>query len=179
MKKIKLQLIKDKEVNTIRTELKRYRVFLYWGLTNSFTNKKKAAAFQASLNAWINETFQEFNRIYAGIGFLYRVAWPFIDRDLEGRIINIFKDLDREFNKLYRSDHRGGDGAFWAFGAIENIGAEMLAAVALLTAWRRSLRDWESIKELDIIVKQINRILKEIKETADPGELGRQITRRE
>lgn len=179
MKKINLRLIVDRDKTSVRTEQNRYRIFLNWGLTNSFTNKKKAAIFQTRWNAWINETFFEMNTIYASVLFIYRKSWIVIDRDIETKLTRAFTGLDSQFNKLYRSDYRGADGSFYAFQAIEAISTELTSCITMLIKWRRDKKDYEQIKELELLIRQLTRIVTEIKETADPGELGRQITRKD
>jgi len=178
MKQIKLNIISDGDKTAVRTELKKYRIFLKWGLTNTFTNKKKAAIFQARFNEWINCTFYELNFIYADLLYIYRKNWIVIDRDTESKMINSFKTIDANFNKLYRSDYRGSAGSFWALQAIDFICTDILYCLAVLTEWRRNKKDWEQIKDLDYMAKQINYILNEIEKSADPGELGQQIKRR-
>lgn len=122
-------------------------------------------------------TFIELNYIYSELLFLYRSAWPFIDRETETIIIKLNTTIDLPFNKLSRSDYRGKEGSYYAFSNIEGISADMKDVCTLLIDFSRDRRDWEKIKELEIKVIQINRILKEIQETTDPGELGRQIKR--
>lgn len=179
MKKISLNLIIEKDKAAVRTELKRYRMFLNWGLTNSFTNKKKAAIFESRFNAWINETFYELNNIYAKVMYVSRLAWLVVDRETENKIARAFPIIDTQFNKLYRADFRGADGSYYAFNSIEEISRQLIYCINLLITFRRDKKDWEQIKELEMLIRQLNRISTEIKETADPGELGSQTKRRE
>ena len=177
MKKITLSLIVNPEKNSIRTELNRYRIFLDWGLTNSFTNKKKAAIFQTRYNAWLNDTFYELNFIYSSVLFIYRKSWIFLNNDMESKLSRAFTIIDNQFNKLHKSEYRGSDGSFYAMQSIEALNNQLIYCINLLLKFRKSKRDWENVKELDLLLSQLNRIMLELKETADPGELGRQTKR--
>lgn len=179
MKKITLKLIEDPDNTSVRMPLNTYRIFLNWQVTNSFTNKKNAAIFQARLNTWVNEIFFEMNFIYASVLYIYRKSWIVIDRDTESKLTQTFTVIDRNLNKLYRSDFHSGDSSFWAFSAIEALSKDLIYCINALKRWRKYKKDWEQIKELDVWLKQLNRIIYEVEEIADPGELGRQIKRRD
>ena len=177
MKKISLQSIMDKEQNAILTNIKKYRIFLAWGVTNLFKNKKKAAIYQSSLNEWINDMFYELNSIYANLLYLYRSSWVYTPVGLDSAVNKSFRNIEISIHKLFRSEYRGRNGAFYAFEAIESICNELETCNNELIAYYYFKKDWQQIKELEINARQLKRILRELKETSDPGSLGTKLRR--
>ena len=179
MKKIFLQSVMDKQVDTVRTDLKKYRIFLAWGVTTLFKNKKKATIFQASLNIWINEIFYELNSIYASLFYQYRCSWLFTSLYLDDRMTKNFQSIERNIHKLYRAEYRGKECVFYAFEAIEVLCQELDSCNTELIEYSQGKRDWEQIKKLKLNSNQLKRILKELIEISDPGPLGKQLKRKE
>ena len=96
---------------------------------------------------------------------------------MESKLSRAFTIIDNQFNKLHKSEYRGSDGSFYAMQSIEALNNQLIYCINLLLKFRKSKRDWENVKELDLLLSQLNRIMLELKETADPGELGRQTKR--
>ena len=100
MKKIHLEIIVEKDKSSCYINLNSYRTFLNWGITNCFSDRKKARIFQTRVNTWINDILHETNLIYADVLYYYRKAWMVIDRDTDVKISRCFSLLDTNFNKL-------------------------------------------------------------------------------
>jgi hypothetical protein len=179
MKKISLQTIHDKQPRTVLTHLNRYRIFLAWGVTNLFKNKKKAAIFQAALNAWVNDTFFELNNIYANLLYQYRRSWIFTSLDLDDRMTSKFRNVETTIHKLFRAEYRGLEGAFYAFESINTLCDDLQACSKELIKYFHDRKDWERIKEINLNVIQLKRILRELTETSDPGSIGEKLRRNE
>jgi len=179
MKKISIHCISDKQENTVRTNLKRYRIFLAWGTTNLFKNKKKAAIFEAGLNTWLNNTFYELNSIYANLLYQNRRSWIFNSLEIDDIMTKNFQSIERNIHKLYRAEYRGYNGAYYAFEAIESVSDELKACNDKLIENYHQKKDWERIKELRINETQLKRILRELTETSEPGSLGIKLRREE
>ncbi len=177
MKKIHLEIIVEKDKSSCYINLNSYRTFLNWGITNCFSDRKKARIFQTRVNTWINDILHETNLIYADVLYYYRKAWMVIDRDTEVKISRCFSLLDTNFNKLLKSDYRGADASFYALEAIGKICKDLIYSIDLLIKYRKSRGEYETMKDYNLMVRQLERIISETTEKTDPGELGRQIKR--
>lgn len=167
----------DKQQNTIRTNLKRYRIFLSWGVTNLFKDKKKAAAYQVKLNTWINDTFFELNHVYANLWYQYRKSWTFMDADIDDKMKYNFNNVEITIHRLFRAEYRGVDGTFYALEEIEKLCSELRKCCVDLSEYYKRRNYFEKLKELNINAKELKRILHELQEETEPGDLGKALRR--
>lgn len=177
MKKIKINAIIDKDNSSIRTNLRRYSIFLTWGTKNLFKDKKKAAKYQVKLNLWINDIFYELNYVYANLLFQYRRSWIFMDADIDDKMRNNIKDIEITMHRLFRTGLKGTDGIFWALEEINKLCTELEKCCLDLSEYYKRKGYYEHLKEVHISTKELKRILRDLHESFDPEDLGQALRR--
>jgi hypothetical protein len=172
MKRIHIKIIQDPDSESVWTERQAYRTFLFWGVSNTFTNKKKAEKFQADLNSWLNSTMIELNSIYARMLWIVRLSWPFFTKIEDNKLSGMLQTVENEFNRMIRTSNKGTDAALYCFQCVRTIAAQLIECIEFQIEFRKDRLDWEQAKELEMYGKQIRRLLDEIEKAIDPGAAG-------
>jgi hypothetical protein len=109
MKRVKIQNISNKDVKATYTKQKAYGVFLDWGVTLSFKNKKDAARFLAYVNERLTEFAFELNDVFSGLLIEYRRIYFNIAKPTEKEMLwRLFGDCERMFSRITERSERHG-----------------------------------------------------------------------
>lgn len=177
MKKIKLEVIGLPDKSAIRERLRTYSLFLDWGLTASFRNKKKAVAFQNRLNEWLNDKLFILNVHYSTAFAGYRSVWLYMDREktTEKRLKRLFINIDLWINQVFDMPGKGPDRAFMLLERLNGIITALIEVYTLLIEVEKRRNNWDNIKIFNYNIMIIEQVKSEIMAYTDPVSQGGKV----
>ena len=165
MKKIHLTNIRPPVKNPIRTNQRRYQVFLGNDKTYYFKSNREAKCFLADTNRKLNQCLHRINKNFADTYRIYRHLWfyffdrnKFVNREKqEQNIRHLF--LSAEVN-LNRSIHNtiGSNGNSFAFTFLHNASNDIIKALEILSEIAEQRNELVIKYEIETIKIQIETI---------------------